>query len=189
MNRKERFYAVIGGCVGAVLTLAVCSFSPLGAQSQSDADFGKITCKELEVLSPDGKSVGWIAAGRGGAIVKLGAVTIYGAERNGFIQVRAKGGERSVGIEANEKVGRVSLYGKDGTDNHRIMMAVNRFGDGVISTWGKGGKVGASMAVNEHGGRVNVYGKGSSDPRVAMGVNEYGNGAISAWDKNGYLLK
>ena len=35
MNTKERFYAVIGGCVGAVLTLVVCSFSPLGAQNQS----------------------------------------------------------------------------------------------------------------------------------------------------------
>ena len=35
MYTKERFYAVIGGCVGAVLTLVVCSFSPLGAQNQS----------------------------------------------------------------------------------------------------------------------------------------------------------
>ena len=33
MNKKERWYAVIGGCVGAVLTLVVCSFSPLGAQN------------------------------------------------------------------------------------------------------------------------------------------------------------
>ena len=32
MNRKEVLYAVIGGCVGAVLTMVMCSFSPVGAQ-------------------------------------------------------------------------------------------------------------------------------------------------------------
>ena len=32
MRRKEGLYAVIGGCVGAVLTMVVCSFLQLGAQ-------------------------------------------------------------------------------------------------------------------------------------------------------------
>ena len=33
MKAKERLYAVVGGCVGAVLTMVVCSFFPLGLQS------------------------------------------------------------------------------------------------------------------------------------------------------------
>ena len=71
MNRKESLYAVIGGVVGAVLTLAVCSVMPIGAQSQS-GNFGAITCTELRVLD---------AAGRTGTLVgnddKGGYVVVY----------------------------------------------------------------------------------------------------------------
>ena len=52
MNSKGLLYAVVGGCVGSVLTLVVCSFSPLGAQSQSDGNFGEITCTKLIVVDP-----------------------------------------------------------------------------------------------------------------------------------------
>ena len=45
MSKKEVWYAVIGGYVGAVLTLAV----PL------NGNFGKIICKELKVVGSDGK--------------------------------------------------------------------------------------------------------------------------------------
>ena len=54
MRRKEALFAVIGGSVGAVLVMVVGSFSPLGAQSVSDGNFGKITCTRLEVVRPDG---------------------------------------------------------------------------------------------------------------------------------------
>ena len=54
MSSKERLYAVIGGCVGAVLTLVVCSFSPIGAQSQS-GEFGEIICTGLTVVDTKGK--------------------------------------------------------------------------------------------------------------------------------------
>ena len=50
MKAKERLYAVIGGCVGAVLTMVVCSFLPLGAQSQGGS-FGEITCTGLKVVN------------------------------------------------------------------------------------------------------------------------------------------
>ena len=53
MNTKAGLYAVIGGVVGAVLTMAVGLFLPQAAQSQSDAVFGKITCRELEVVDSD----------------------------------------------------------------------------------------------------------------------------------------
>ena len=54
MKTKEGLYAIIGGCVGAVLTMVVCSFSPRGAQSQSDGNFGRITCTDLKVMRSDG---------------------------------------------------------------------------------------------------------------------------------------
>ena len=57
MNRKERLYAVIGGVVGPVLTMVVCSFSPLGAQSENDAQFDTITCKVLKVVDPADGSI------------------------------------------------------------------------------------------------------------------------------------
>ena len=56
MNTKERLYAVIGGCVGAVLTMVVCSFFPLGVQSQADS-FGEITCTRLRVVDSDGREI------------------------------------------------------------------------------------------------------------------------------------
>ena len=56
MKREETWCAVIGGCVGAVLTLVVCSFSPLGTENEAaDAEFGVITCQEIRVISSDGK--------------------------------------------------------------------------------------------------------------------------------------
>ena len=53
MKTKERLYAVIGGMVGAVLTMVVCSLSPLGAQSQSEGHFDEITCRKLRVVNED----------------------------------------------------------------------------------------------------------------------------------------
>ena len=98
MNRKEVVLAVTSGCVGAVLTMAVCSFSPLGAQSQSDVNFGKITCTGLEVVNADGKVVAHMIAGRDG----------------GDISVRGKNGG-SVYMWADEHGGRADLYGKGST--------------------------------------------------------------------------
>ena len=53
MRRKESFYAVVGGCVGTVLTLMVCSLSPLAVESRSDGNFDKITCRELNIIDSE----------------------------------------------------------------------------------------------------------------------------------------
>ena len=63
MNRKASFYAVIGGCVGAVLTMAVCSVLPIGAQSQSDSVFGEITCTGLKVVDAERKTTVLLGTG------------------------------------------------------------------------------------------------------------------------------
>ena len=55
---------------------------PLGAQNEAaDANFGKITCEELEVLRLDGERGVWIAAGKKSGWVQLGSgsVMIHGA--------------------------------------------------------------------------------------------------------------
>ena len=60
---------------GAILTMVVGSFSPLGAQSQSDVSFGKITCKELVVENKDGSTAAYMAVGEYG-----GLVGVYGKD-------------------------------------------------------------------------------------------------------------
>ena len=60
MRRKEVLFAVIGGVVGAVLTLAAGSFSPIGAQNEvGNAEFDTITCRALKVESPKGAAFGY----------------------------------------------------------------------------------------------------------------------------------
>ena len=78
LNGKERLYAAIGGIVGAVVTLAVCSFSPLGAQSQSDGSFDVVTCRELKVVDSEGKHHVFISSEEHG-----GSVGVFTWDRNG----------------------------------------------------------------------------------------------------------
>ena len=48
MRSKEVLYAVIGGIVGTVLTMAVGTLAPLGAKDEPvDLNAGRITCMEL----------------------------------------------------------------------------------------------------------------------------------------------
>ena len=121
MNRKESLCAVIGGCVGAVLTMMVCSFLPLGAQSQSDGVFEEITCTGLKVVDAEGN-----------IRVLLGTV-----ERGGLVLIDAKEGG-SVLLFTTKHGGRVEARGK-GSDNLRAVMAVNEYGNGAVSTWDKNG--------------------------------------------------
>ena len=81
MKRKEALYAVIGGCVGAVLTMVVCSVVPIGAQSQSDAIFGKITCREMEVVA-HGRTVARINSRLGS-----GEMMLYSWDGNPSVQM------------------------------------------------------------------------------------------------------
>ena len=74
MNRKAGLYAVIGGGISTVLTMAVCSVLPLGAQSQSDGVFGEITCTGLTVVDAEGR----IRVTLHGESV--GAINVYGEE-------------------------------------------------------------------------------------------------------------
>ncbi len=143
MKAKEQWYAVIGGCVGAVLTLVVCSFFPLGAQSQSDVNFGKITCTELEVLRPDGRGGALIGVNEHGGIVYLVGqdgelkVHISTDEHGGIVSVGKKSKQLAVGLGIDKHGGGAVMAGKDG--KVKVVMGVDEFGNGEVVTWDKNG--------------------------------------------------
>lgn len=69
MKLSEKFFVgALGGIIGAVITILITSTTPLTAKDKPvDATFNAITCKEINVIRPDG----WPA------------VTIYGSDING----------------------------------------------------------------------------------------------------------
>ena len=74
MRRKEMLYAVIGGIVGTVLTMAAGALAPLGAQDEPvDLNAGRITCRELDVLDAKGNlRAGLNASEFGGSVFVVG---------------------------------------------------------------------------------------------------------------------
>ena len=174
MKRELIYAAAVGGCVGALMTMALGLVLPLGAQSGTDGHFDEITCTDLKVMSPDGTRGVSLFARNGGGIF------IYGKEedvQHPFIPV--------VRIGADEDGGRVDVYDKDG--KRCAYMGADEDG-GLVSVNAKDGGERVQMSVNEDGGYVSVYGRGNDYSRAKMGVNEYGNGAVSTWDKNRYRL-
>ena len=125
MTRKEALFAVIGGVVGAVLVMAAGSFAPLGAQNdRREAEFGKITCTELEVVHahrPRNPGVRIIVDEHGGA------VGVFGRDTN-----------NSALMDVHEHGGRFGVFGR-GSSKSRASMGVNEYGNGAVSTWDKNG--------------------------------------------------
>lgn len=123
LKRKESWYAVIGGVVGAILTMVVFSFLPMGAQSQSDANFGKVTCSELEVVRPGGTRGAWIFVNDdGGRVMVFGKNGTLKDDMNllygdgGFVGVVGNNGTPQATMavwEGEESGGRIHVYGPD----------------------------------------------------------------------------
>ena len=205
MNTKERLYAAIGGCVGAVLTMVVCAFLPVGVQSQGD-NFGEIICTGLKVVRPDG-SVG----------VELDAsigVSVWGGEEHialAFLGVDEYGGEVFLaGRKASAKIGSgahggfVQVWGKNESS---VVMKNDERGGMVEVTNNQGKTVGlmsvykgsgrakvfddsgverdggaVSLRIDEHGGKVIVFGKKMGGGQASVGVSENG-GLIGVFGK------
>ena len=125
MRRKEALYAVIGGVVGAVLTMVCCLFMPFVAQSQSevapDGVFGQITCRGMKVVDSEGK---------------LG-VLIFNGDYGGRVDVFGKDGNPRAGMLITEHGGQLAVLDKD----HKagVVMAVTKYGNGAVNTWDKNG--------------------------------------------------
>ena len=198
MKRKEMLYAVIGGCFGAVLTLIVGLFTPMSVVAKSqptDAEFDKITCREIEVVNNAGKTViklydtgdgGNVVAynSAGKSCVSLGMGTNkYG----GYVSVQGVDGEigKKTGVQlaAGKLTGSVTVWGRDRRGS--ASMSTDKHGGGVI-VFGRDGEPGALMNTNKHGGRVTVFNVNKQlQTRAAMSVNEDNNGVVSTWDKDG----
>lgn len=119
MRKKEGLYAVVGGCVGAVLTMAVCSLSPLGAQSQLDGNLGKIICTGLTVVDPD-------ATPDLGVRVRLG----YDERGNAEFYLYDRAGDVMHGFIRDKNN---TLYKLQSQGNPAVTFLGDRYGDGSIA--------------------------------------------------------
>lgn len=190
MRRNEVLFAVIGGVVGAVLTMSAGSIAPLGAQNEvKDAEFGTISCSSILLKDLDGTIYGgmYILNNRGLLYMdrkgNSGRVSVSVDEHGGYVQVRDKD-NKMAGISSDETGGLVEVFDKNG--ERKAHMKADGDG-GEVAVYGESG-AGAIMRVKEHGGAFSMYGKGNDQVRAMLSVNEYGNGALSTWDKNGYRL-
>ena len=186
MKKQLIYAATIGGCVGALLTMAFGLVVPLGAQDEpSDATFGKITCTELEVADSNGL--------RGVGIV-LGT-----SERGGYVHVYNNERSRVAWLDNNEHGGIVAATGNGNgaaalgmVEEGAIVSVINESNLAEMSVNASGSKfrlIGNNprstvfLLTDEYGGHVTVFDK--DDMRCAMRVNENGDGVMNTWDKNG----
>ena len=163
MKMNERLFAVIGGCVGAFITMLMWSLDPLGAQSSEERNFNVITCRELKVLDSEGKR----------------NVRISSQEYGGSIRVYGDSGAALLAID--KRGGRITVAGDKGS----AWMSIGGHG-GFVSVFSqKDEGRGAAMSINKHGGEVRVV--SDQERKAIMGVNEDGNGTVTTWDKAGNL--
>ena len=166
MKTKSGLYAIIGGIAGAVLTLAVCSVMPIGAQNE-DGDFGHIYCRSLTVVKDLPRK-----DPPGGSILRP-MVSLAVNEYGGFVKVHNASGMGDATMEISESGGVVEVTGR-----RMHLEAEGR----------------ASLGVNEYGGMVTVTGKetvtrkGDEKLRAILGVSNVGHGLVRTFDKNGYYL-
>ena len=169
MKRELIYAAAVGGCVGALMTMVLGWGLPLGAQSESPADrkdgyFNEITCQRLRVVgAPFGLPVdlqlpgckteidatgvvvksddAWTSMvalgidihGSKGSITNIDSDSIVVGRTDDMRSVRA-----SVQLDVNEHGGRVWVFGK-GSNEARVVIGVNEYGNGAVSTWDKNG--------------------------------------------------
>ncbi len=165
MKAKERLYAVIGGCVGAVLTMVVCSFFPLGVQGQSDR-FGEITCTGLKVINPAGRPMVELGSGETGGIVGIWSNTPT------YL--------RGVFMEAGEYGGHIMCFprmeNRDAASVKSVQLGFmnGQTRDGTVEIYGNLLRKHVVIGVNEHGGHLSVYGKGENRGKASVEINEQG---------------
>ncbi len=182
MRRKEALYAVIGGVVGTVLTLVVCSFSPLGAQSQSDGNFGEITCRRLRLVGGYGVPSLTTVIDSTGVIVGGGSLRTEMTAAG----VDIHGSEGSVSVIGSNSIGVGRTDDNDiGVVRLNVYLTTDEHGGRVIVRGKDGGS--AVMETNPHGGAVGVFG-GDGESSALMLITKYG-GMVGARDKNGVTTR
>ena len=150
MKRKEVLIAaVVGGCIGAVLTMSVGLFMPGSVVAQSyNHEFGAITCRVIKVVDERGITRGYMSAYGG-----IGLCDTEGKKRvaigfddnggGGVFVFRKGGGTLAAEMGIDKHGGVVAVYNTGSrftqTQDKRAAMSVNAFGNGAVSTWDKNG--------------------------------------------------
>ncbi len=139
--REKLGYMVLGGILMLVGMLAAGLFSPLGAQTESDVTFGKVTCGELKVMDRYGRT----------------AVVIKPYSHGGMVQVNGTDENSFVLMAIGTRGGMVRVLGKD--DNSEALMWIDERG-GEMVVCGKDAFTKATMGVDgEQAGFVLVRGQ------------------------------
>ena len=190
MRRIEMLYAVIGGIVGTVLTMALGTLAPLGAKDEPvDLNAGRITCRELDVVDAKGNiRAGLNTSEFGGSVFVVGKlgkgaemhVTKYG----GAVFVWGKEAKGGAGMHLDGFGGKVYVEGRGFKE---AALSIDKHG-GRVSVEGQEGNQlkTAGLGIDGHGGEMYVWGKGAG---ARMGVNKDGSGDFASWDENGNRLE
>ena len=190
MKRKEVLYAVIGGCFGALITMLVGLFIPVGVVAQSqptDAVFHTIQCKGIEVVDESGETRVRIRSSLFGGLVTVrgkegkGLAELSVSRYGGTVWLEGNNGEPSAAVRSTDHGGEIAVSNLSG--HTRVVMYVldDR---GFVDVKGLWPTVFARLEEAKYGGRVSVFSQG--EPRAVMFVDENGNGVINTWDKNAY---
>ncbi len=178
MNAKERLYAVIGGCVGAVLTMLVGSFLTVGAQSQENS-FGEIRCTGLTVVHPRSGEIQITLSPLFGLKIHRYFGRSGGISCEGLTIVDSEGKER---ITLDTLTG-LTLVARDGGGAHIRA----RESGGEIGVRRKGGMIpSVRMAVDEHGGgEVFIL---NNDGAMAQQNSEFDQNPLNVKERVGVSL-
>ena len=176
MKKKEAWYAVIGGIVGAVLTMAAAQFAP---------HVGRITCTDLEVVDSKGNPRVRLSADEyGGRVHVLGdgvSAAMLTQRHIAIVSVSDYDFKALMGVTGGEKVA-VTVSG--GGIPSLPMTHTDEDGHRVV-VYPKDDRPEAEMGISKLGGYLRVNGGGEGyRSRAAMYITPNG-GAISTRDKNG----
>ena len=189
MKRKELFYAVIGGCFGAAITMLVGLFTPIKVDAQSqptDAQFGTLRCREIHIVNTQGQDTVSIKGDEESASIKIRAHSIVPGQPNSEITFRANA------FGADIDMGKISI--KADKNSCDLSMSGER---NIIKMFNQKKNIGAvEIATTDRGGSVSVKGKPhnikrqmfdhrASSGRASIRIDKEGNGVFEAWDANG----
>ncbi len=125
MHKKDVGFGVMCGVIGSLMTMALGFVVPLGAQSESDIYFRKVTCGSLEVVRPDGTALVSIDVGETGGRIRVKSEQQFLGRSTFFPSM--------VSMGVNEHGGYVVVSEKEGKG--KAKMEVNEHGNGAVSVW------------------------------------------------------
>lgn len=182
-------YAVIGGCIGAGLTMMVGLLSPLQVIAQSqpqDAEFGTLRCRQLHIVNAKGQATVSIKGSDESASISMRAHSIVPGQPNSEITLTADayGAEIDMGkisIKADKNACHLSMSGE-----HNIIKMFNRkknVGTVAIATTDSGPSV--SVKGKPHNIKRQMFDYRASSAACQMSIDKNGDGVFKAWDANG----